>query len=180
MTSAAGVAGAAGSVGVVGAAAEGGEVIGRVERELMVIGRHSSMGAIGDCSRQPADGRLERSAYLLMSRIETCGPLSIGQLAEALGLDASTVNRQTAAMVRAGLVERIPDPEGGIARKFRITDQGLTRLHRHRAWLTTGLTRVLASWSDAEIRSLADHLIRLNDSIERVQRETRAVAPHDS
>lgn len=149
------------------------EEIGRIERELMVLGRHTSMGAVGDFARQPADGRLERSAYILMSRIETCGPSSIGQLADAFGLDTSTVNRQTAAMLRSGLVERIPDPDGGLARKFRITPEGLARLRRHRAWLTQGLERVLASWSDADIRSLADHLARLNESIERVQQEAR-------
>ncbi|MEO3785039.1 MarR family transcriptional regulator [Actinocorallia sp. B10E7] len=146
------------------------EEIGRVERELMTLGRHASMGAIGDCARQPEEGRLERSAYILMSRIEASGPLSIGQLADAFGLDASTVNRQTAAMLRTGLVERIPDPDGGLARKFRITPEGLARLHHHRAWLTRGLRRVLTDWTDEDIRVLADVLTRFNESVEHVQR----------
>ena len=57
--------------------------------------------------------------------------MSIGELSDAFGLDASTLNRQTAAAMRAGLVERIPDPDGGMARKFRITDEG-ARLPRRR------------------------------------------------
>ncbi|MCP9948511.1 MarR family winged helix-turn-helix transcriptional regulator [Actinomadura madurae] len=69
-------------------------------------------------------GLLERSAYILLSRVRIEGPMSIRQLSEAFDLDPSTLNRQTSAMLRAGLVERIPDPEGGIARKFRITSEG--------------------------------------------------------
>jgi DNA-binding MarR family transcriptional regulator len=150
------------------------EEIGRIEQEMMTLGRHASLGAIGDCARQPVAGRLERSAYILMSRIEASGPLSIGQLADAFGLDTSTINRQTAAMLRAGLVERIPDPDGGLARKFRITPEGLTRLHHHRAWLTRGLERVLEDWEEADIRALADTIAHFNESVDRLQRRSRA------
>ncbi|WP_232835603.1 MarR family winged helix-turn-helix transcriptional regulator [Actinocorallia populi] len=149
------------------------EEIGRIERELMALGRHVSVGGIGDCTRPPGDGRLERSAYLLLSRIEVAGPLSIGELSDAFGLDASTVNRQTAAMSRSGLVERIADPAGGLARKFRATPEGLARLHRHRAWLTRGLERILTGWNDDDVRVLADSLARLNEGIELAQRRAR-------
>ncbi|RBL85831.1 MarR family transcriptional regulator, partial [Streptomyces cavourensis] len=84
----------------------------RIERETMLLGRYMHLLA------PRAEWRLDRSAYILLSRIEVEGPMSISQLSEAFGLDASTLNRQTAAMLRAGVVERIPDPDGGIARKF--------------------------------------------------------------
>jgi DNA-binding MarR family transcriptional regulator len=142
-----------------------GEGVGRLEYELMMLGRHSALAAVGDSAQSPGP-RLERSAYVLMSRIELAGPMSIGQLAEAFGLDVSTVNRQTAAMSRAGLVERIPDPDGGIARKFRITPAGLERLHLHRDYLLTGLRRVLAAWTPDEVGDLTRMLARLNASIE--------------
>ena len=71
----------------------------RLEHELMTLSRHPGMGAFAD-GRATSYGRLERSAYLLMSRIEQDGPMSIGQLSEAFRLDTSTVNRQTAAMLR--------------------------------------------------------------------------------
>jgi DNA-binding MarR family transcriptional regulator len=113
--------------------------------------------------------RLERSSYLLMSRIERSGPMSIGQLAEAFLLDTSTVNRQTAAMLRTGLVERIPDPGGGVARKFQITPHGAERLRQHRAWSVQGLTSVLTDWDNDEIHDLVRSLTRLNAGIERRQ-----------
>jgi predicted transcriptional regulator len=51
-------------------------------------------------------GRLDRSACLLLSRIQAEGPMTIGGLSAAFGPDVSTLNRQTAAMLRAGIVER--------------------------------------------------------------------------
>ncbi|GJF34212.1 transcriptional regulator [Kitasatospora sp. NE20-6] len=136
-----------------------------VERELMLVGRHQAIGAL----RAVPTGRLERSAYTLLSRIEAEGPMSIGQLAEAFALDTSTVNRQTGAMLRNGLVERIPDPDGGIARKLRITEDGLRRLHDDRDRSLAGLASVMADWPAEEVAALARALTRLNTSIERVE-----------
>jgi DNA-binding MarR family transcriptional regulator len=138
------------------------EELGDLERELMLIGRHQAMAAL----RADSGGRLERSAYTLLSRIEAEGPMTIGQLAEAFGLDTSTVNRQTAAMLRQTLVERIPDPDGGIARKLRITDEGMRRLHHDREWSVNGLASVLEDWPQEEVTALARLLTRLNRSIE--------------
>lgn len=134
-----------------------------IERELRLVGRHASMGSSSDC---PPGDRLERSAYLLLSRIELDGPLSIGQLADAFGLDASTVNRQTAALLRTDLAERIPDPDGGMARKLRITAEGRRRLRANRAWATDGLGIVLADWTPDEVATLAHALLRFNTTIE--------------
>jgi DNA-binding MarR family transcriptional regulator len=138
------------------------EEIAEIERELRLIGRHVAMGAFAE----GPDRRLDRSAYLLLSRIEIEGPMSIGQLAEAFGLDTSTVNRQTAALLRSGVAERIPDPDGGMARKVRITDEGLRRLHADRTWAIDGLGVVLADWSHDDLAAFARVLARFNIAIE--------------
>lgn len=94
--------------------------------------------------------------------------MSIGQLTEAFGLDTSTVNRQTAALLRAGLVDRIPDPIGGIARKFRITDTGEQALEAERQANTEGLDRVMVNWSADDVAAFAGYLERFNTDIERL------------
>ncbi|MFE7391372.1 MarR family winged helix-turn-helix transcriptional regulator [Streptomyces sp. NPDC057582] len=111
---------------------------------------------------------LERSAYILLSRIRVQGPMSIGQLGDAFGLDASTLNRQTAAAMRTGLVERIPDPDGGMARKFRITTEGERRLDEEREGTIHTLDQIMADWSDEDIAAFADYLKRFNTDIERL------------
>ncbi|MEV1047948.1 MarR family transcriptional regulator [Streptomyces sp. NPDC049916] len=136
--------------------------IERIERETMLLGRYMHL------LTPRTQWRLDRSAYILLSRIRAEGPMSIGQLGDAFGLDASTLNRQTAAMLRVGVVERIPDPDGGIARKFAITEEGERRLDSDRSRNVAGLAKVLADWSPEEAEQLAASLSRLNLSIERL------------
>lgn len=136
-----------------------------IEYETMVLGRHRPSVFLR-VERQ--DGRLDRSAYILLSRIQLEGPMSIGQLSRAFGLDASTLNRQTSAMLRAGLVERIPDPEGGLARKFRITAEGERRLHDERNANIRSLEKVLVDWTPEEVAAFAAYLRRFNTDIERL------------
>src|SRR6266700_1781876 len=98
-----------------------------VEFETMLLSRYTLNPHFRN-----AYGLLERSAYLLLSRLAVAGPLSIRQLSDALRLDASTLNRQTGVLLRTRLVERIADPDGGIARKFRLTEAGRARLEAAR------------------------------------------------
>ncbi|NGO70870.1 MarR family winged helix-turn-helix transcriptional regulator [Streptomyces boncukensis] len=136
-----------------------------VEYEHMLLGRylhlHRSRG-------RRTGGGMERSAYILLSRIRRQGPMSIGELSEAFGTDASTLNRQTAAAMRAGLVERIPDPDGGMARKFRTTEEGERRLDEEREGNIRDLDRVMADWPDEDIAAFAAYLKRFNTDIERL------------
>jgi len=135
-----------------------------VEFEHMVLGRHQ----LSSTTRRHQEGRLERSAYIMLSRIQVQGPMSIGQLSDAFQLDVSTVNRQTAHAMRAGLLERIPDPEGGMARKFRLTAEGERRLRDERDLHVEDLDRVFEDWSAEDVEIFARYLQRFNTSVERI------------
>jgi DNA-binding MarR family transcriptional regulator len=137
--------------------------IADIEREFMLIGRYKELaaGAAGH------EERLERSSYILLRRLEAEGPMSIGELAHAFSLDTSTVNRQTAVLLRGGLAERIPDPEGGMARKLRVTEEGLRRVTAERECRLNGLAGVLKDWTTEELASFAAGLAHFNASIER-------------
>ncbi|APB01744.1 MarR family winged helix-turn-helix transcriptional regulator [Nocardia seriolae] len=140
-----------------------GKPTARVEFETMLLGRYTIN------ARYRRDGtRLDRSAYVLLSRLAVTGPMSIGQLTEAFGLDTSTVNRQTAALLRGGLVDRIPDPVGGIARKFHLTAAGEAALDAERRANTEGLDRVMETWSADDVAAFANLLARFNTDIERL------------
>lgn len=134
----------------------------RLERELLILMRHREL------TTPTADGHLERSAYVLLSRLEVQGPMSIADFVEAFGLAASTFNRQTAALLKDGLVERTLDPDGGVARKFRITTEGRRRLTADRAQIVNGLTRVLADWPPERLDSFVADFRRFNEDIERL------------
>ncbi|MDT2005575.1 MarR family transcriptional regulator [Rhodococcus opacus] len=134
----------------------------QVEFETMLLGRYTL-----NPQHLRESGLLDRSAYLLLSRLSVEGPMSIGQLCEAFGLNSSTLNRQTAALLRAGLVERIPDPDGGMARKFRITTKGERRFGTERTTRVDGLADIMKDWTPEDVTAFADHLRRLNRDIER-------------
>lgn len=136
-----------------------------VEYEQMLLNRHMFLNQRGGRGK---DAVLERSAYILLSRIRLQGPMSIGELSDAFGLDASTLNRQTAAAMRAGLVDRIPDPDGGMARKFRITEDGVRVLDTEREGNVRSLDRVMADWPEEDIAAFAAYLKRFNTDIERL------------
>jgi DNA-binding MarR family transcriptional regulator len=137
----------------------------RVEYENMLLGRYQHLS---QSKGRRKDSTLERSAYILLSRIRVEGPMSISELSDAFGLDASTLRRQTAAALRAGLVEYALDPEGGVARKFRITEEGGRRLDEEREGNVRSLALVLEGWSEEDIAGFADYLQRFNTSIERL------------
>ncbi|MFD6528926.1 MarR family winged helix-turn-helix transcriptional regulator [Streptomyces sp. NPDC060184] len=139
--------------------------IQQVEYEQMLLSRHIFLRT---ANGRRKDDVLERSAYVLLSRIRVQGPMSIKELSDAFGLDSSTLNRQTAAAMQAGLVERIPDPSGGMARKFRITPEGAQRLDVERDKNASGLGLVLEKWSAEDVERFAAYLKRFNTDIERL------------
>src|ERR1700754_2745199 len=122
-----------------------------VEYETMLLGRHLHLAA----PPTTQGGRtMERRAYR--------------QLSDAFGLDPSTLNRQTSAVLRAGLVDRIPDPDGGMARKFRITAEGERRLEQERGASVRRMEEVMADWDPEDVATFARYLQRFNTGIERV------------
>ncbi|MGW0688452.1 MarR family winged helix-turn-helix transcriptional regulator [Streptomyces sp. NPDC002754] len=138
---------------------------GRIERELLILNRHLEMTSP---RRVRLDNNaLDRSAYVLLSRLEAQGPMSVPDLVEAFGLTASTLTRQTAALLRENLVERTLDPAGSIARQFRITDVGRERLHTDRDAIATGLADILGDWPEDRLRRFIEDLERFNTDIER-------------
>lgn len=136
-----------------------------VEYEQMLLGRHSLADHRGGRHKYAL---LDRSAYILLSRLRVQGPMSNPELSDAFGLDASTLNRQTAAVTRAGLAERIPDPDGGMARKFRITHEGARLLDAERERVVRSLDQVMHDWPDEDIAAFARYLKRFNSSIEEL------------
>ncbi|MFJ6015025.1 MarR family winged helix-turn-helix transcriptional regulator [Streptomyces sp. NPDC092952] len=140
--------------------------LGDLERELTLLSRHFI------AARGPRAGQsLERSAYVLLTRLEVGEPLTLKELALTFQVDVSTINRQVSAMLRNGLVERIPDPDGGLARKFRPTALGLERLAADRAVSRAGANRLIgiSGWTQERTEEFVTLLIEFNQSIERLE-----------
>lgn len=154
-----------------------GEGIAAVEHESMLLGRHLSLIS----GHRNGRAMLDRSAYTLLARIRI-SPMSIAELAQVTGLDASTLNRQTSALRSEGLVARIADPDGGRSRKFRITERGEDLYERQRLTNIHALRQVLSEWSEGDVERFAELLTLFNRGIEEVsgrvwERPPRVPAP---
>ncbi|TLF76003.1 MarR family winged helix-turn-helix transcriptional regulator [Nocardia cyriacigeorgica] len=135
----------------------------RLSFELTLLSRHTPAA-----SRHPRF-QLDRSAFLILTRLDVGSPLSLRELAEALRLDISTVNRQVGAMLDQGLVERVPDPEGGLARKVRPSDKGMELLAADRTVGRDGIGRVVADWPAEDVDQLHRLITKFNQSVERLE-----------
>jgi DNA-binding MarR family transcriptional regulator len=140
-----------------------GPPIAALEVELSLLARHHLHS-----SQHSPERSLDRSGYALLGRLEL-EPMNLKQLAEVFRLDPSTVNRQVNALVRAGLLEKVPDPAGAVARVLRPTSDGLDLLRRDRTVVQEQVARVLTGWTPAEVADLRRLLEKLNTSIETLE-----------
>lgn len=141
-----------------------------IEFESMLLGRYSLVTR--------TKRRLDRSAYTLLSRLSGADSMSINQLSDTLGLEASTLRRQTTAMMNDGLIERIPDPDGGIARRFRVTDEGKRLLDSDRTDSVHDLDVIMADWTPEDVTTFATYLERFNTDIEKLTGRPWPRPPH--
>lgn len=137
--------------------------IAALEYETLVFTRHLT-DLPGHTRR--THGVLDQSAYTLLNLLQFGGPSSIGELSEITGLDASTLNRQTAALLREDYANRIADPAGGVARKFTISDHGLDVLTAEQDASRAALASIIADWNTHDHETLTTLLARLNGDIE--------------
>ncbi len=115
-------------------------------------------------TRSTSGDGVEWAAYGLLFQLVNSGPRRSSALAEAACVDPSTVSRQVAQLVKAGLVERQSDPEDGRASLLVATDQGRAAYaakQEHRARI---FDHVLDGWTPQDVDTLARLLSQFNDS----------------
>ncbi len=121
----------------------------------------------------------EHSALLLLFPLLHEGPLRIRDLAEMKRADPSTVSRQAAQLVRAGLVRREADPADGRASRLALTPVGEAACERLRAVRRKAVSTALSDWPDERIAAFTELFHQFNTSVEAHQR-TSAPATSDT
>jgi DNA-binding MarR family transcriptional regulator len=135
-----------------------GEQVIRLQRAF--AGMRQQLSATGATS---GDG-VEWAAYGLLFQLVNDGPRRSSALAERACVDPSTVSRQVAQLVKAGLVERQSDPEDGRASLLVATDRGRAAYAAKQEHRQRMFARVLDGWVDADVAALTALLTRFNDS----------------
>ncbi|MCM3116778.1 MarR family transcriptional regulator [Neobacillus sp. MER 74] len=116
-----------------------------IELELAILIRRTT-----SISSNKKLGNLDRSAYLILRRINEKGAVGVKVLADEFNLDISTVSRQAAALEHKEYLYRIPDPLDGRAYSLQLTELGATELFDYQQARLKRVAELLEDWSDEE------------------------------
>ncbi len=122
-------------------------------------------------SRVSADPNADHSQLFLLVRLAQHGPRRASDLAEQLCADPSTVSRQVASLVKAGLIERRADPDDGRASILAATELGLARVREFSAHRGATMLPVIADWSQDERDDLLRLITKYTEGIEAHREE---------
>ncbi|MGH8892785.1 MAG: MarR family winged helix-turn-helix transcriptional regulator [Actinomycetes bacterium] len=138
------------------------DAIGRLGEQMVRLTRASHAMRVQLAAR--GHDAVDWAAYALLFQLVTEGPQRTSALADTACVDPSTVSRQVGELVRAGLVERVPDPEDGRASLLVATARGRA-VHTHKRERRQRLfSRVVDGWPVEDVAALTALLGRFNDS----------------
>ncbi|MFG3046750.1 MarR family winged helix-turn-helix transcriptional regulator [Streptomyces sp. NPDC048202] len=134
-----------------------------LQHEVAVFARRAEQTRLGGVGQ--VRNSMDRAAYLLLNRLDNEGPMGVKALAASMGIDSSTVTRQVAPLVDAGLVKRTSHPEDGRAVVLQLSPRGATRLAEVRASRRQLMAELTEEWTPAERESFCDLLSRFNTAL---------------
>lgn len=112
---------------------------------------------------------LDRSAYVLLNRLERVAPMTLKELSLALRLDISTIHRQIGMLLRHGHVRYAEGSPGEVARRITPTEEGLAALITTRTSYEAGLRRVVGDWPVEKQQTFMELLREFNEDVERFE-----------
>lgn len=142
----------------------------RLTEALGRVVRYTIRPQFASVLERRAGAPLDRSGYLLLGLLEE-GPSRVNEMAERLGLDASTVSRQAAGLEEEGLVRREPHPTDRRGSVLAISDPGQDLLLRHRYARRAIFSELLADLDPTIVTHAVTLLDRLASDLERIERE---------
>lgn len=116
---------------------------------------------------QQRGATLTRLEYLVLARLSREGAMRARDLAQAEGLDPSTLSRRVAALVERRLVTREAEATDRRAHQLRLTDAGRAQFMAEQQRRVGLVADAVAHWSEPDRTRLVRLLHDLNDSLQR-------------
>lgn len=158
--------------GLASTSGAGGSVPADLERALTQVAR--AILHLGIPRHALAEGEsIDKAGYWLLVRVSENGPIRLSDLAEAVGLDPSTVSRQMGSLVNGGLITKEPDPQDGRASFLSLSARGAAVLEVVSEARREALADALTEWSDDERATLATGLFRLASGLQNSPKAPR-------
>ena len=118
-----------------------------------------------DALLKEAGVSLDRALFPLLVRLGMSGALSVGDLADQVGRDHTTVSRQLAKLEEMGLVARQAADADRRVKAAALTVEGEAVVQAIAGARRRLLSRALADWSEDDRTRLADLNQRFVDSL---------------
>ncbi|WMJ68448.1 MarR family winged helix-turn-helix transcriptional regulator [Stenotrophomonas sp. 24(2023)] len=106
---------------------------------------------------------LSLNAYSILRRARQPRPL--GELAQALGMDRTTLTRNLKPLLAEGLLEQLPGPHDARQREVRLTADGQARLRRARPLWRRAQAAFEARFGERDNQHLLQLLERLEQRL---------------
>jgi DNA-binding MarR family transcriptional regulator len=123
----------------------------------------SLMMAFGRRMRQHQPGdEIDFSSLPLLKLLSHQGPMRLSAVAQALGLDASTVSRHVRQLEDRGMLERTEDPDDRRASRVAVSERGsdcLGTAFQARRHLITGALQDFSGPDRESLRTLLNRLV---------------------
>ncbi len=142
-------------------------LVAEIEQQLSALFRRARSASMMMARRVHPD--MDAAGYALISQIEFAGGAGAGvrasEVAQALGLDKSTVSRGITQLETLGLIERVGDPDDGRARLLKLTPLGAERFSALRAQRQQEFRAIFDRWEAADLADLGRLLGHLNSDL---------------
>ncbi|GLY96748.1 MarR family transcriptional regulator [Actinoplanes sp. NBRC 103695] len=149
---------------------------GRLAGELV---RFARLGVRAKGMLSFGDLGADFSALMLLFPLRHLGPMRVTDLAEVKRADPSTVSRQAAQLVKAGLVTREADPADGRVSRLAVTETGLAAVAELAEARNALIGRVMRDWPAERVDLFAGLFVEFNNSVEALLRSDSAVTPRE-
>jgi len=108
--------------------------------------------------RTLAPAGITTNGYSILARLKFDGPLALGELAARLALDRTTLSRDIAPLVAAGLVDSSADESDRRRRLLALSDEGAARLRAARPLWERAQAEFTAEFGAERTEQLVDEL----------------------
>jgi DNA-binding MarR family transcriptional regulator len=146
-------------------------------RTLFRLGRAFGRMPMSDLLEASAGRGTELSAILLVQAVEAAatrgGEVTIGGVAEQLGVDPSTASRLVAQSVQSGLLQRVASQVDGRARGLLLTQAGRALADGAARYQRAVFDAATIGWTEVEREEFARLFVRFADAIVAALREDR-------
>lgn len=129
-----------------------------IEYEIALLSRLTT-------ALNPKKTRLDRSGYLLLSKLNLKSPQAINAIADDLKLDVSTASRQIASLEDKDFVVRFPDENNRRISLIEITQKGKMVYQDVKNARSKAYSQILKEWPEEDLDVLEKILKKLNQSL---------------